>query len=177
MYKRIWKTKRASFKVFLLSISVLFLFSLQSEVFGKIGKGSRWNIRGYAIKNVAISKNTKSDFLVVMGAFATSDEPTAEPIPLKYEYPTFSRFYVGIVIVNNSNRDKDVTVTFELSGIRSGKEDAEFTIPRESTFLAYIDDTLGRPGFYTYKVGVKNSGSSKITLMMEDSDDINDETE
>lgn len=172
MHERIWKTKRAPYKVFLLSISVLFLFSLQSEVFSKTGEGSRWNIQGYALKNTAISKNTKSDSLVVMGAFATSDEPTAEPIPLKYEYPTFSRFYIGIVIVNNSDRDKDVIVTFELSGIRSGKEDAEFTIPGESTFLAYIDDTLGRPGFYTYKVGVKNSGSSKITLMLEDSEDV-----
>jgi hypothetical protein len=73
---------------------------------------------------------------------------------------------VGIVIINTSDRDKDVTVTFELSGIRSGKEDAEFTIPGESTFLAYIDDTLGRPGFYTYKAGIKNVGSSKITLML-----------
>lgn len=168
MHKRIWKTKRVPYKVFLLSISVLFLLSLQSEVFSKTGKESRWNIQGYALKNTANTKNTKSDSLVVMGAFATTDEPTTEPIPLKYEYSTFSRFYVGIVIVNNSDRDKDVTVTFELSGLRSGKEDAEFTIPRETTFLAYIDDTLGRPGFYTYKVGVKNSGSSKITLMLED---------
>lgn len=166
MHKRIWKTKRAPFKVFLLSFSAFILFSLQSEVFSKTSEESRWNIQGYALKNTANIKNTQSDSLVVMGAFATADEPTAEPIPLKYEYPTFSRFYVGIVIVNNSNRDKDVTVTFELSGIRNGKEDAAFTIPGESTFLAYIDDTLGRSGFYTYKVGIKNSGSSKITLML-----------
>ncbi|MFN3532272.1 MAG: hypothetical protein ACK41Q_07140 [Candidatus Brocadia sp.] len=166
MHKRTWKMKRVPYKVFLLSILVLFLFSLQSEVFSKTGEGSRWNIQGHALKNTANTKNTKSDSLVVMGTFATADEPTTEPIPLKYEYPTFSRFYVGIVIVNNSDRDKDVTVTFELFGVRNGKEDAEFTVPGESTFLAYIDDTLGRPGFYTYKVGIKNSGSSKITLML-----------
>jgi hypothetical protein len=135
-------------------------------VFSKTDEEPRWNIRGYALKNTANIKNTKSDSLVVMGAFATADEPTTEPIPLKHEYSTFSRFYVGIVIVNTSDRDKDATVTFELSGLRSGKEDAKFTIPGESTFLAYIDDTLGRPGFYTYKVGIKNSGNSKITVML-----------
>ncbi len=136
-------------------------------------EASRWNIQGYARKNTATVKSTKTDSMVVMGAFATAEEPTAEPIPLLYEYPTFSRFYVGIVIINNSDRDKDVTVTFELSGLRSGKENAEFAVPGESTFLAYIDDTLGRPGFYTYKIGVKNSGSSRITLMLTDNGDVN----
>jgi hypothetical protein len=141
-------------------------------VFGKTGGESRWNIQGYAFKNNAISKKTKSNALVVMGAFATAEEPTTEPIPLTHKYPTFSRFYVGVVIVNNSDRDKDVTVTFELFGIRSGKEEAEFTIPGKSTFLAYIDDTLGRAGFYTYRAGLKNSESSKITLMLEDRDSV-----
>lgn len=133
--------------------------------FGKTQKETLWNIRGYAIRNTIV-KSTRSEPMAVLGAFATTEEPTTEPIPLTYEYPTFTKFYVGIVIINMSDRDKDVTVTFELSGIRSGKEDAEFTIPGESTFLAYIDDTLGRPGFYTYKAGIKNGGSSKITLML-----------
>ncbi len=171
MHKRFWKTIRVPYKVLLLSIAVVFLSSVQSEVFSKIDEASRWNIQGYARKNTATIKNAKADSLVVMGAFATAEEPTTEPISLIYEYPTFSRFYVGIVIVNTSDRDKDATVVFGLSGLRSGKEEVVFTIPGESTFLAYIDDTLGRPGFYTYKVGVKNLGSSKITLMLEDSDD------
>lgn len=152
-------------KVFLLSMLISLVFPMYPMVFGKTLKETSWNIRGYAMRN-SIIKSSQSDPMVVMGAFATTEEPTTEPIPLSYEYPTFSRFYVGIVIINSSDRDKDVTVTFELSGIRSGKEDAEFTIPGESTFLAYIDDTLGRPGFYTYKAGIKNVGSSKITLMM-----------
>lgn len=166
MHKRIWKTKHVLYRVFLLSISFVFLCSLQSEVFSKTDGESRWNIRGYALKNTAAIKSTKSGSMVVMGAFATAEEPTAEPIPLIFEFPTFSRFYVGIVIINNSDKDKDVTVTFELSGIRNGKENAEFTVPEESTFLAYIDDTLGRTGFYTYKIGIKNVGSSNITLML-----------
>lgn len=170
MHKRARSAVRALYKVFWGSIFVVFLCSLQSEVFGKTGEEFRWNIHGYARKNTAALKSAKSDSMVVMGAFATAEEPTTEPIPLVYEYPTFSRFYVGIAIINNSDRDKDVTVTFELSGLRSGKEDAEFTVPGESTFLAYIDDTLGRPGFYTYKIGVKNSGSSKITVMLTDGD-------
>ena len=152
-------------KVFLLSMLILLLFPMNPIAFGKTQKETLWNIRGYAIRN-SIIKSSQSDPIVVMGAFATAEEPTTEPIPLTYEYPTFSKFYVGIVVINTSDRDKDVTVTFELSGIRSGKEDAEFTIPGESTFLAYIDDTLGRPGFYTYKTGIKNVGSSKITLML-----------
>jgi len=152
-------------KAFFLSIPILILFSIQSEVFSKTGEEFRWKIQGYAFKNANV-KSTKSRSITVMGAFATSDEPTEEPIPLKFEFPTFSKYYVGIVIINNSSADKDVTVTFELFGSRNGKEDAEFTVPGESTFLAYIDDTLGRPGFYTYKVGIKDLGSSKITLML-----------
>ncbi|TVM00500.1 MAG: hypothetical protein CV087_14140 [Candidatus Brocadia sp. WS118] len=166
MHAKIWKTKRIPCKTFFLSISVILSFLLHPEVFCKPREESRWNIQGYALKNMAPKKNSKSDAIVIMGAFASVDEPTTELIPLTYEYPTFSRFYVGIVIMNTSDKDKDVTVTFELFGIRSGKEDAEFTIPGESTFLAYIDDTLGRAGFYTYKIGLKNLDSSKITLRM-----------
>lgn len=171
MQKRTSNAKLWISRVFFLSISILILLAMQSEVFSKTSKKPRWEIQGYAFKNTN-TKSTKSNSLAVMGAFATSDEPTTEPIPLKFVFPTFSKYYVGIVIVNNSSADKDVTVTFELFGIRNGKEDAEFTVPGESTFLAYIDDTLGRPGFYTYKVGIKNLGSSKITLMLEDNDDV-----
>lgn len=166
MHARFWKTKRTPYKILFLSISVVLSFWLQSEVLGKTGEEPHWNIQGYAFKNSAPQKNSKSGALVIMGTFSSVDEPTTEPILLTYEFPTFSRFYVGIVIVNTHAKDKDVTVTFELSGLRSGKEDAEFTIPGESTFLAYIDDTLGRPGFYTYKIGIKNLNSSKITLML-----------
>lgn len=166
MHARIWKTKHIPCKSFFLTISVILSFLLQPEVFCKTGEGSRWNIQGYALKNVAPKKNSKSDALVILGAFASVNEPTTEPVLLTYEFPTFSRFYVGTVIVNTSDKDKDVTITFELSGLRSGKEDAAFTIPRESTFFAYIDDTLGRTGFYTYKIGIKNQNSSKITLML-----------
>lgn len=166
MLARICERKRIPYKTFFISISVILSFFLQPEVFCKTGEESRWNIQGYALKNIAPKKNSKPDAMVIMGAFASVDEPTTEPVLLTYEFPTFSRFYVGIVIVNTSAKDKDVTIIFELSGLRSGKEDAEFTIPGESTFIAYIDDTLGRTGFYTYKIGIKNLNSSKITLML-----------
>lgn len=159
------KIHRVLCKVFLLSMLISLSCPMHPMTFGKTQKETLWNIRGYAIRNTII-KSTRSEPMAVLGAFATTEEPTTEPIPLTYEYPTFTKFYVGVVIINTSDRDKDVKVTFELSGIRSGKEDAEFTIPGESTFLAFIDDTLGRPGFYTYKAGIKNGGSSKITLML-----------
>ncbi|MBE7444620.1 MAG: hypothetical protein HS132_05010 [Planctomycetia bacterium] len=149
----------------LVSMLILFFSPMEPRVFGETQKETLWNIRGHAIRNT-ITKSSQSKPMVIMGAFSTTEEPTTEPIPLTYEYPTFSKFYVGIVVINTGERDKDITVTFELSGIRSGKEDAEFTIPRESTFLAYINDTLARPGFYTYKASIKNVGSSKITLML-----------
>ncbi|MDN3513398.1 MAG: hypothetical protein NG747_03245 [Candidatus Brocadia sp.] len=152
-------------KAIILSIPFLILLSIQSAVFSKTGDESLWRIQGYALKNANV-KTTKSNTITVMGTFATSEEPTTIPVPLAFEFPTFSKFYVGVAIINTSSSDKDVTVTFALSGARSGKEDAEFTVPGGSTFLAYIDDTLGRPGFYVYKVGVKDLGSSKITLML-----------
>lgn len=159
------KINHARYKVFFVSMLILLLFPIEPIAFSKTQEEPLWNIRGYAMRNSS-TNSSQSDPMVVMGAFATAEEPTTEPIPLTYQYPTFSKFYVGIVIINTRDKDKDVKVTFELSGIRTGKEDAEFTIPGESTFLAYIDDTLGRPGFYTYKVGIKNVGSSKINLML-----------
>lgn len=160
------KMNRITYKLWFLSTSVILSFLLHPDVFCETGEANRWNIQGYALKNIAPQKKSKSNSVIIMGAFASTDEPTTEPIPLTYEFSTFSKFYVGVVIVNPSDKDKNITVTFELSGIRNGKENAEFTIPGKSTFLAYIDDTLGRMGFYTYKIGIKNLNSATITLML-----------
>lgn len=68
-----------------------------------------------------------------MGGFTTSDEPTLLPISLKFEYTTYKEFYMGIVIINDSGEDKDVTVRFELSGPGNGKEEEDITIPADYT--------------------------------------------
>lgn len=166
MHNGTTKTKCMIYKSFLLFIPILILFSVQPEVFSKIQKESLGEIQGYAIRNTNTYKKAKTDNVVVMGAFASTEEPTTQPIPIKFKYITFENFYMGIAIINTADRDKDVTVTFELSGPRGGTEDADFTIPADSTYFAYIEDILGRPGFYTFKGGIKGVGSSKIKLLL-----------
>lgn len=164
MYKQTAKAKW--FTVFLLIFPLLVLSSIQSAVFSKAYDEPLGKIQGYAFRNTnGNEKYAKSNNIVLMGAFASSDEPTTQPIPLKFEYTTFDKFYVGVVIVNNSGKDKDVTVIFELSGQRSGKEEEYFTIPADYTYFAYIYDGLSRPGFYTYKISAKGAGSAKIKLL------------
>jgi hypothetical protein len=52
-------------------------------------------IQGCAIRNTDSNKKyAASSDIVLMGAFASSDEPTIQPIPLKFEYTTFDKFYV-----------------------------------------------------------------------------------
>lgn len=165
MYKKTVETKW--FRAFLLFFPFLILSSIQPDVSSKTYDEPMGKILGYAIRNT--NNNGKyassSSDIVLMGAFASSDEPTTQPISLKFEYTTFDKFYVGVVIINNSGADKDVTVIFELSGPRSGKEEEDFTIPADYTYFAYIYDGLSRPGFYTYKISVKGAGSAKIKLL------------
>ena len=164
MYKQTAKTKW--FMVFLLFFPFLILSSIQPEVFSKAYDESMGKIQGYAIRNTdSNEKYATSSDIVLMGAFASSDEPTTQPISLKFEYTTFDEFYVGVAIINNSGKDKDVTVIFKLSGQRSGEEKEGFTIPADYTYFAYIYDGLSRPGFYTYKISVKGAGSAKIKLL------------
>ena len=164
MYKKTAKTKL--FRSFLLFIPILIMSFIQPEVFSKTHDEHLGKIQGYAIRNTNNNEKyaTSSD-IVLMGAFATSDEPTTQPIPLKFGYTTFDKFYVGVAIVNDSGEDKDVIVVFELSGLRSGKEQEDFTIPADSTYFAYIYDGLSRAGYYTYKISVKGAGSAKIKLL------------
>ncbi len=158
--------KRGIHKIFLFSIPVLTSFFLQSTLlFGEIQEGSLTKIQGYAIHNTDNKKNAKGDIIKLMGAFATSDLPVSQPISLKFEYTTFEKLYMGVVIINYSGNDKDVTVTFRLSGPRGGVEKEVITIPASSTYYAYIYDTLGRPGFYTFQGGVKDIGSLKVTML------------
>ena len=164
MYKKTVETKW--FRAFLLFFPLLILSSIQPEAFSKTHDDPLGKIQWYAVRNTKSSEKyaTSSD-IVLMGAFATSDEPTTQPIPLKFEYTTFDKFYVGVAIINDSGEDKDVTVVFELSGLRSGKEQEDFTMPADYTYFAYIYDGLSRPGYYTYKISVKGAGSAKIKLL------------
>ena len=163
MYKQTAKTKW--FMVFLLFFPFLILSSIQPEVFSKAYDEPLGKIQGYAIRNTNGSeKNAKSSSIKLMGAFASSSEPASMPISLEFEYTSYKELYMGIVIVNDSGEDKDVTVRFELSGPRSGKEEEDITIPADFTYIAYIKDILGRTGFYTFKGSIKDVGSSKITM-------------
>ncbi len=153
------------YRILFLSAPILILFFLQpSLALSKTYNGTLSKIQGYAVPHTGNKKYAKKDIIKLMGAFATLDIPTAQPISLKFEYTTFDKLYMGIAIVNYSGDDKDVTVTFELSGPRGGIETEDVTVPAASTYYAYIYDTLGRPGFYTFRGSVKDVGTSKITL-------------
>lgn len=159
-------TKRMIHKIFLLFIPVFILFFLPSPlVFSEIQEGSLGKIQGYVVHNSNNRKYAIRDNIKLMGAFATADLPVSQPISLKFEYTTFDKLYMGVVIINYSGNDKDVTVTFELSGPRGGVEKEDITIPASSTYYAYIYDTLGRPGFYTFRGDVEGIGSLKIRML------------
>ena len=163
MCKKTAKTKW--FMAFLIFFPILILFSTQHEAFSKTDNEPLGEIQWYAVRNVnSAGKYAKSSSSIkLMGAFASSSEPASMPISLEFEYTTYKELYMGIVIVNDSGEDKDVTVRFELSGPRSGKEE-DITIPADFTYIAYIKDILGRTGFYTFKGSIKDVGSSKTTM-------------
>ena len=74
MYKRTAKTK--CFMAFLLFFPFLVLSSIQSGVFSKAYDEPLGKIQGYAIRNANSSeKYAKSSNIVLLGAFASSDEP------------------------------------------------------------------------------------------------------
>lgn len=152
--------------VFLLFFPVFILTSFQQEAFCEPLEESLGKIQWHAITNAKSNrKYAKSEKIVLMGAFTTSEEPAALPISLDFEYETYKEFYMGIVIVNNSGSDKDIRVTFELSGPRSGKEKEDVTLPADYTYIAYIKDVFGRPGFYTFTGSVKDVGSSTVKML------------
>lgn len=158
--------KRMIYKILLPFMSVLTLFFLQpSLVFSEIREGSLGRIQGHAIHNANNRRYAIKDNIKLMGAFATLDLPVSQPISLKFEYTTFDKLYMGVVIINYSGNDKDVAVTFELSGPRGGVEKEVITIPASSTYYAYIYDTLGRPGFYTFRGEVEGVGGLKIRML------------
>ncbi len=165
MYKQTAKTKW--FMVFLLFFPFLILSFIQSEVFSNTPDAPLGKIQGYAVRNTDSNKKyaTSSDILL-MGAFASPDEPTTQPISLKFEYTVSDKLYVGVAIINDSGEDKDVTVIFDVSGPRGGKEEEDFNIPADYTYFAYIYEAPYRPGFYTYKISVKGAGSAKIKLLI-----------
>ena len=153
------------FMTFLLVFPFFILFSIQHEVFSKTDNEPLGEIQWYAVRNDnSAGKYAKSSSIKLMGAFASSSEPASMPISLEFEYTSYKELYMGIVIVNDSGEDKDVTVRFELSGPRSGKEEEDITIPADFTYIAYIKDIFGRTGFYTFKGSIKDVGSSKITM-------------
>ncbi len=164
MCKKTAKTKW--FMAFLIFFPILILFSTQHEAFSKRDNEPLGEIQWYAVRNDnSAGKYAKSSSSIkLMGAFASSSEPASMPISLEFEYTTYKELYMGIVIVNDSGEDKDVTVRFELSGPRSGKEEEDITIPADFTYIAYIKDILGRTGFYTFKGSIRDVGSSKITM-------------
>ncbi|MBM4056536.1 MAG: hypothetical protein FJ264_18095 [Planctomycetes bacterium] len=164
MYKRTAKTKW--FTVFLLFFPFLILSSLQQEAFSKTHDEPLGKIQWHAIENPAHNaKYAKAGDIVLMGAFATTTEPTSLPISLEFEFSTYKEFYMGIVVINDSGDDKDITVRFELAGPRSGKEEEDITVPANFTYIAYIKDIFGRPDLYTFKGSIKDVGSSKIKML------------
>ncbi len=165
MYKQTAKTKW--FMAFLLFFPILILFSIQHGAFSKTDNEPLGEIQWYAVRiNNNAGKYAKaSSSIKLMGAFASSSEPESMPISLEFEYTTYKELYMGIVIVNDSGEDKDVTVRFELSGPRSGKEEEDITVPANFTYIAYIKDIFGRPDIYTFKGSIKDVGSSKIKML------------
>ncbi|OHB43856.1 MAG: hypothetical protein A2069_07055 [Planctomycetes bacterium GWB2_41_19] len=164
MYKRTAKTK--CFMAFLLFFPFLILSSLQQEAFSKTHDESLGKIQWHAIRNAnSNEKYATAGDIVLMGAFATSDEPVSLPISLEFEFSTYKEFYMGIVIINDSGDDKDITVRFELTGPRGGKEEEDITVPANFTYIAYIKDIFGRPDIYTFKGSIKDVGSSKIKML------------
>lgn len=170
MRKNSMNTRRLIFRTFVWCIPMIMLFSIQLETWSETHTGFSGKIQGYAIPNTHTSgkKYAKKNNVVLLGAFATSDEPTTQPIYLNFEYTTFNKFYLGVVVINTSNDKKDVVVTFELSGPRRGKEEEEITVPANSSYVAYIYDIIGRPGIYTFQGGIKDGESSKIKLLFEE---------
>jgi len=164
MYKKTVGTKW--FRAFLLFFPFLILSLIQPEAFSKTYNEPLGEIQWYAVRNEnSGGKYAKSSNIKLMGAFASSDEPTTQPISLKFEYTVSDKLYVGVAIVNDSGEDKDITVIFDVFGPRSGKEEEDFTIPADYTYFAYIYESPYRPGFYTYKISVKGAGSAKIKLL------------
>jgi len=164
MYKQTEKTKWCA--VFLLFFPFLVLSSIQSEVFSKAYDEPLGKIQGHAVRNAnSNEKYAKAGDIILMGAFATSDEPTSLPISLEFEFSTYKEFYMGIVIINDSGDDKDITVRFELTGPRNGKEEEDITVLANFTYIAYIKDIFGRPDLYTFKGSIKDVGSSKIKML------------
>lgn len=157
---------RAGWTWLLLFALVMVPCAFQPKAHGNADLEPIGKIQGFAIGHETSSKYAKADSLYIMGAFATSDDPTTltQSIPLKFDYKVFDKFYVGVAITNDSGNDYDVTVTFEISGPRNGKEEDYFTIPADSTYYAYIYDSQSRPGFYSYKMAVEKAGSAKIKL-------------
>lgn len=164
MCRRPVKTKW--FMAFMLFIPLFILSSLPRNAFCGIADEPLGKIQWHAIENPHYhAKSAKSDDdIVLMGAFASTSEPTSLPLSLEFEFLTYEQFYMGIVIFNDSGEDKDITVRFELSGPRSGKEQEDVTLPANYAYIAYIKDVFGRPGYYTFKGSIKDVGSSKIRM-------------
>ena len=163
MYKK--TANKRWFMAFLFFSTFLILSLIQPEAFSKTYNEPLGEIQWYAVRNDnSAGKYAKSSSIKLMGAFASSSEPGSIPISLEFEYTAYKELYMGIVIVNDSGEDKDVTVRFEVSGQRSGKEEEDITIPADFTYIAYIKDIFGRTGFYTFKGSIKDVGSSKITM-------------
>ena len=154
------------FRAFLLVFPFLILSSIQHEAFSKTHDEPLGKIQWHAVRNAnSNEKYAKAGDIILMGAFATSDEPTSLPISLEFEFSTYKEFYMGIVIINDSGDDKDITVRFELTGPRNGKEEEDITVLANFTYIAYIKDIFGRPDLYTFKGSIKDVGSSKIKML------------
>ena len=164
MYKKTVETMW--FRAFLLVFPFLILSSIQHEAFSKTHDEPLGKIQWHAVRNAnSNEKYATAGDIVLMGAFATSDEPVSLPISLEFEFSTYKEFYMGIVIINDSGDDKDITVRFELTGPRGGKEEEDITVPANFTYIAYIKDIFGRPDIYTFKGSIKDVGSSKIKML------------
>ncbi len=156
------------YKVILLLIPILFMFSLQpgalcqSQTVSLEKKLGKWN-----------------NDIVLLGAFATEEEPEENPcpdngVPLKLTYSTDDNFYIGIIVQNNTHRKHNTTLRFKLFGKKRKGKDLlkDIRIGTGTNYLS-ISDSLSRPGNYRYiiKLNVESlqiKRKTKIFLKVND---------
>lgn len=165
MRKEIVKLRCIIYVMFLFFISTLISCFIQPRVFCA-ERETADRIQGFAVWNENAVEKTGTKNVELMGAFATSDAPSSQPILLSFEFVTFQTLYMGVVIINSDDKDRDVEVVFDISGPVNIREKKEITVPANTTYYAYIEDIFSRPGFYTFKGSIRGGGSSKIRILL-----------
>ncbi len=165
MCKEFVKLRCIMYVVFLFFISTLISCFIQPSVFCA-ERETADRIKGFAVWNENTTEKTSTKNVELMGAFATSDAPSSQPIPLTFEFATFQALYMGVVIINSADKDRDVEIVFNISGPVNIREKQEITVPANTTYYAYIEDIFSRPGFYTFKGSIRGGGSSRIRVLL-----------